>query len=46
MLLLAIVAQPSAHLCVTRYHRRTNTFSKVKVPWPMYSHCLKTTTWL
>jgi len=44
MLLLAIVVQPSAHLCVTLYSRRTNKFSKVKVPWPTYSHCL-TTTW-
>jgi len=40
MLLLAILG----HTCrVTRYSRQTNTFSKVKVPWLTYSHCLKTT---
>jgi len=39
MLLLAIVVQPSAHLsCVTRYSQQTNKLSKVKVPWPTYSH--------
>jgi len=39
MLLLAIVVQPRAHLsCVTCYSQRTNKFSKVKVPWPTYSH--------
>jgi len=32
MLLLAIVGQPSAHLCGTRYSWRTNKCSKVKVP--------------
>jgi len=37
MLLQAIVVQPSTHLsCVTHYSRRTNRFSKVKVPWPSY----------
>jgi len=45
MLLLAIVVQPSAHLCVTRYSWRTNKFSKVKDSWPTYSQCLKT-TWI
>jgi len=40
MLLLAIVVQPSAHLCATRYSRRTNEFLKVTVPWPTYIHCL------
>jgi len=44
MLLLATVVQPSAQLsCVTRYSRRTNKFSKVKIPWPTYRHCLRTT---
>jgi len=44
MLLLAIVVQPGEHLsCVIHYSRRTNKFSKVKVPWPTYSHCFNTT---
>ena len=43
MLLLAIVVQPSAHLSCVTCSRWTNKFSKVKVPWPTYSHCLETT---
>jgi len=44
MLLLATVVQHSAHLSsVTRYSRRINKFSKVKLPWPTYCHCLNTT---